>query len=366
MRLKTILSIYLGFRCLELFCQAPTYGMAAQFGFIAPHNPEMVRLITGHSFGFSAHADWQTNGKANWQADYYYPSHRLDYIFIHTGNLKQLGFQHALTYQIRLPLDRAINRQQLLLGLGPAYATKKWDIDSNRQGFVLGSHFNMALILGYQYVFLRKSTFETSIGLRVTHLSNGAFTMPNAGTNQVGVQIECNFGKKSTGFVASKRDTLPKWQGALIGSAGLKEIQPPNSRKYSVLSLQNQWIYQVNRKSSFVSQLDFMANTSNPIIEAENEGLLTKQKTRAMCGLTFGYLLRFGKIGLSMQQGIYVIDPYGYNGLLYHRVGLRTYSSGPIFFHLALKTHFAKADHGEIGIGYTFYRKGLLNQREKI
>jgi hypothetical protein len=362
MRLRTILSIYLGFRCLGLLCQAPTYGTAAYFGFIAPHNPEMVRLITGHSFGFSAFADWQTTGKAKWHADYYYPSHRLDFIFIHTGNLVQLGYQHALTYQIRLPLDKINNRQQLLMGMGPGYATKKWDIETNRQGFVLGSHFNMALILGYQYVLYRTATFDTRIGLRVTHLSNGAFTMPNAGTNHIALQLECRFGKSTNAMAQPSLDTLPRLQSALIGGVGLKEIQPPNSRKYSVFSLQNQWSYQVNRKSSFVAQADVMVNTSNPVIEAENEGPMSKQKTRAMCGVTIGYQLRFGKIGLIMQQGIYVIDPYGYNGLLYHRVGLRTHGSGPLFFHLALKTHFAKADHGELGIGYTFYRKGHLKQ----
>jgi hypothetical protein len=40
------------------------------------------------------------------------------------------------------------------------------------------------------------------------------------------------------------------------------------------------------------------------------------------------------------------------NGALYHRFGLRYSFARSLYAQLTLKTHFAKADYGEIGIGY--------------
>jgi hypothetical protein len=46
------------------------------------------------------------------------------------------------------------------------------------------------------------------------------------------------------------------------------------------------------------------------------------------------------------------MDKQRLNGTLYHRAGLR-YAIGKNFYaQLTLKTHFAKADYGEIGMGY--------------
>jgi hypothetical protein len=343
--------------------QGPQMGCQMHYGFIAPHNREMVHLITGHSYGLQIFAQWQTSGEKAWHSDYRLPSHRLDYLLLNTGNLDQLGYQHVMTYQLHLPLSKTPGKQHLNLGLGPAYATKKWDIETNRQGHALGSHFNMALVLDYGWSF-RVRKLEYSIGLRLTHLSNGAFAVPNSGTNNMSVHCGLKFGEKSgvhTSTIAPK-DSIDQWNWSVFGAIGFKEIYPPLSRKFPIYTLQSVWLFQKNRKSGFILQADFMANTSNAAIATRAREDRVHQSTQPQLGIAIGYQLRFGKLGLFLEQGVYAIDSYGYDGSFYNRFGIRSFGQGPWSFHFGLKTHFAKADHGELGVGYALWRKGKLTR----
>jgi hypothetical protein len=344
-----------------LVAQRPELGCGVHFGFIAPHNQQMHHLITGHSFGVNVFAQWSTAGRKAWEWDYDLPSHRLDYMVLNTGNLYQLGYQHALTYQLHVPLDGQTRRQYLNLGLGPAYATKKWDIVTNRQGHALGSHFNAALVLDYEWMLYKRSS-HWSIGVRLTHLSNGAFAVPNAGTNNLSVHCGVAFGKPRSPMPTAPKDSIDRWNWSVYAIAGVKEIQPPTTRKFPIYTVQSSWLYQVNRKSAFALQADIMANTSNAAIATKAREDRVRQRTQPQVGFALGYQIRFGSLGLFIHQGFYAVDPYGYDGSLYNRFGLRTFGSSAWSFHIGLKTHFAKADHGEIGVGYCIGRTGKIQR----
>jgi hypothetical protein len=55
-----------------------------------------------------------------------------------------------------------------------------------------------------------------------------------------------------------------------------------------------------------------------------------------------------------LGMGAYVKDRYQPDGPLYHRIGMRYQFSNGITANLVLKSHWAKADYVEWGIGYTF------------
>jgi hypothetical protein len=346
--------ILLNWQSIHAQQHATIYGLGVHFGQIAPHNSQMLGLIKGHSYAMSCYVQWPTLGNKTWHYDYHYPSHRLDCFVLNTGNLEQLGYQTALTYQIVLPTSHRNKSGNFNLGLGPGYASKKWDIETNRQGMVIGSHVNMALVMGFSIPIIRKEKWEMQLGLRITHLSNGAFTMPNAGTNNVGISLTWQYQKSKPELKPPTQDSISRWQwGAMIGF-GLKEIQPPLSKKYAVTSLETIGVFQRNRKSAFLAQMDLMYNSSNQVIYDQNNETKKTLSQSMQIGLALGYQLRFGKLGLFMQQGVYIRDTFGYDGKLYNRFGLRTHGGGPWFVQLGLKTHFAKADHGEIGVGYYF------------
>ena len=55
---------------------------------------------------------------------------------------------------------------------------------------------------------------------------------------------------------------------------------------------------------------------------------------------------------MVIGMGAYVRDKYKPNDKLYHRVGMRYVFDNGINLNLALKSHWARADYVEYGIGY--------------
>ena len=55
-------------------------------------------------------------------------------------------------------------------------------------------------------------------------------------------------------------------------------------------------------------------------------------------------------------MGIYLKDKYQPEDFLYHRVGMRYVFENGININLVLKSHWARADYTEFGIGYSFKR----------
>lgn len=134
--------------------------------------------------------------------------------------------------------------------------------------------------------------------------------------------------------------------------SGLKEIPPPTGRKYSTLVLSVLGERRICYKSAFGIGLDgFYDSSLRPLIE-QRSGVEPSAREVMQLGAVVSYSLFFDRFALKIQQGFYVLDAQRVNGNLYHRAGLR-YSIGKhMYAQLTLKTHFAKADYGELGIGY--------------
>ena len=71
-------------------------------------------------------------------------------------------------------------------------------------------------------------------------------------------------------------------------------------------------------------------------------------------GIFTGYILPLNKFHLLIGMGAYVRDKYKPNDPLYHRVGMRYVFDNGLNLNLVLKSHWARADYVEYGIGYTF------------
>src|SRR5690606_34650250 len=69
-------------------------------------------------------------------------------------------------------------------------------------------------------------------------------------------------------------------------------------------------------------------------------------------GVFAGYEMHFDRLSLEGNVGVYIYDKYKENGALYQRLGLRYYATKNWFATMSLKTHFAKAEAFELGIGY--------------
>lgn len=340
---------------------------APNFGFIVPHNKQMTHLIQGHSYGFHTYFNKQLTTRS-WHAAYNFPEHGIDLTYIYTGNPEQLGHQLALCYLLNLPLNRKgidkkkeNNKHRLRhwigLGLGTGYTSKIWDLRENHQASVIGSHFNIALTLQYSARIVQFEKSEIRLGLRITHFSNGAFQIPNLGTNNAGVFLTYAFKEKRNDLKLAqpiKPEYKKDHRYSIFVGAGVKEIQPPTSNKYGAYTISLLAEKRLSYKSSLGVGGDFFYNTSIKAIQERKTNSTIDASDVMQAGLALSYTLHFRDFELKMQQGYYLRDKFKVDGSFYNRFGLRYRIDEHWFAQLTLKTHFAKADYGEWGFGYAF------------
>lgn len=336
-------------------------------GFVMPHHKSMAHLIQGHSTGCHVYAKRLVDGTKYWHEAYNMPEQGIDFTFTNTGNPAQLGQQYSLSYLLNLPLNGKRYVEDYLritprgyvhwlgLGLGMGYSTKRWDLETNHQAAVLGSQVNVAISLQYSTRLFSFRTGELRAGLRMSHLSNGSFQLPNLGTNNAGVFLSYVAGKNRASYM--KVIPMPKFEKNIFSVgvvSGLKEIAPPTGRKYAAVVLSALFERRVSYKSAFGVGLDGLYDSSlRPLIQQRTDELVAPIHVMQL-GAVFSYSLFFDRFALKIQQGYYLADAWRINGSLYHRVGLRYNLGHHMYAQLTLKTHFAKADYGELGIGYVF------------
>ena len=68
-------------------------------------------------------------------------------------------------------------------------------------------------------------------------------------------------------------------------------------------------------------------------------------------GLFVGHELFINKMSIETQLGYYVYYPFDFEGRTYIRVGLKRYFGDTFFGAMTLKSHGAKAEAVEFGIG---------------
>jgi hypothetical protein len=348
---------------------------APNFGFIVPHTKQMTHLIQGHSLGFHTYLFKKLHTHA-WHHAYNHPEHGIDVTYIYTGNPQQLGHQLALSYLLNLPLhrkkiglskndDRKPFHNWLGLGLGTGYSSKTWDLRDNHQAAVIGSHLNIALTLQYSVRAIQFKHAEIRSGLRITHFSNGAFQIPNLGTNNLGLFVsyvplsrESNEKRLYKHNLDMLEISVPEYQRgfrySLFAGVGLKEIQPPTRKKYPAYTLSALIENRLTYKSSLGLGADLFNNTSLKTIQQRLSNTTVIGSDVVQVGIAISYSLHLRDFELKMQQGIYLHDRFNLDGKFYNRFGLRYRMNNHWFAQLTLKTHFAKADYGEWGFGYAF------------
>lgn len=362
---------------LALLCTALSFGQsqavwsgAVHRGFLIPHRSNVLHLVQGHTLGAELNVEWLAKEKAAWSLVYSDPTVGIDAYFTSTGNREQLGHQFAVHGFARLPLGDTYVTQTLKLGVGLGYATRTWDLQENVRAPMVGSHLNAALVLQYNAcVHIRGWALRT--GLRLEHFSNGAFQLPNLGTNIASVSL--GFGPRIpvhmrpmltvTDLPYDLTDRFEtrrygQWTASL--SAGIKEVGDPLGPKYGVFILSTMYQRRWSYKSSWAAGTDVFYNRSMPAALNDSEAGIGKQ---LLLGLYGAYLLHFNAFELQLGMGAYMVDPYKGYGTFYHRFGLKYWATERLFAQFMLKTHFARADHGELGMGMLIGNRQNLKQR---
>jgi hypothetical protein len=204
----------------------------------------------------------------------------------------------------------------------------------------------------------------------MTHLSNGAYQLPNLGTNQFQlsytIQPKMELPKRPM-FIT---DELPYYFSSRIISVqtacGFKETYQPMGRKYPVWNMQVNYARLINYQHRWSVGLDYLYQPSLGKLFEENLNQTSSPKNWQQWGATLGYQSIFGYTTFAIQQGIYIKTDWSNNGLFYQRLSIRrncmklakinSYFSR-VYITAALHTHWAKADHFEFGCGIDLFRR---------
>lgn len=325
------------------------------YGYIAAHHKSMAYLIKKHIPSLELAVSKSTKGDKLWQQSYRLPEIGMGAYLTDFGNPEQLGKAAALFTFINMPFTKKENISiGGKLGTGLGYLSERFDRVENHKNTVISSHINVFINLRLYAHFKVSDNFRIESGFGLSHFSNGAFKMPNLGINipavNLGFCYSVNPQKKE---FKQMNDSLDKAiHYVIIAAGGVTEIEPPGGKKFPCTTLSFNLQKRLTQKSKVAYGAEAFYTSS--IVEKINNDSLHYSNAAAntQFGLKLGYELVIDRLSLPIDWGVYLYSKAKSNGIFYHRIGLRYELQKRVILNLSLKTHWAKADYVEFGIGY--------------
>lgn len=327
-------------------------------GAIVPHSKNISHLITAKPTGFLFSINHRTSGNKNWQHEYRFPDVGFSFHtqFNHNETLGDLygAYGHYNFYFLNRKL-------QLRVAQGVAYATNPYDKESNFRNVAYGSKWmpSTYFMLSYDQPRIWHN-IGLNAGISFMHHSNATIKSPNTSTNTLSLNLGLLYHFSDEDLVtksSSYTDYPQKMRYNLLFRTGVNEShiigmgQKPFYHIAAIAEkpLNNYGAVQVGTEvflsNSLKELIPFLA-TSFP------EEEMNKDTDWKRIGLFVGYEWYLNKLTAEGNIGYYIHDEYKKNGSLYQRLGLRYYVTPNVFGIMSLKTHFAKAEAFEVGVGY--------------
>ncbi len=329
------------------------------YGSILLHNPDISHLITNHPAGLILGVSRKTYGQKEWEADFGYPDTGYTFIYHNTNN-PTLGDHYGLYGHYNFYfLKRNV---QLRVAHGLAYNTNPYDKEDNFRNNAYGSHLlsSTLLMLNYQKENL-VAGLGLNAGLSFIHYSNANFKAPNTSTNTFSVNFGLTYNlDHGTSFEYLKPESTGKitepvrYNLVLRGGANESDVINMGRYGFAIVSiyadkrLGKRSAIQLGTDvffSNFLKELIRYQSTSFPELDVDPD---TDYKR---VGLFLGHELFVNKMSIVAQLGYYVYYPFDFEGRIYNRIGIKRYFGDKLFGAVTLKSHAAKAEAVEFGIG---------------
>jgi hypothetical protein len=330
------------------------------YGFIVPHNPNIQYLIHKHIVAGEVNVLIQTKGEKRWERVYHHPEKGLGFYFAYLGNPAELGNAIGIYPFINFPLNPSHQLKICLkVANGLGIITNPYDRITNHKNNVSGSGLNAFIAFKLNAVFYPFKAIRMEAGVGLTHLSNGAFATPNKGINiaalTIGMSVLGKSVKKNGEPITSDSTAKKKYFFSVLGATALNENNPPGGKKYPVFCLSGFFSKSIAQKSRINAGTDFIYEFAH-IYSAQKDTIYDASKplNSVQIGGRLGYELVIGRFSLPFEMGVYLFTKMKYLGRFYHRTGIRYQATPHLFINYTLRSHWATAEHIEIGLGYRF------------
>lgn len=330
-----------------------SWSIRSDYGFLIAHRPALQPLQESHILGLEISIGKISAGENEWERDFLNPARGLTLAFFDLGNTTKLGNGIALYPYIDFPLNKKSDGRLLFrYGIGLGWIEKIFNSSDNYKNAAIGSHINGVIHLGLHFEKRITPLSSADVGAAITHFSNGAFKIPNLGINVATFNLTYIrfFGDKKiiNKIPLVQKERIKEWSVYVAG--GLKKIYPPEGKQYQAgvvsfshsQSIQNRSFWSAGIDAFFDNSLSVRITNAN----LESKGFSDDLRL----GFFGGYEIRTGKTGLLFNMGYYLFSRWKEDGAIYHRICIRQHF-GKLFLCLNLKTHYARADFVEFGIG---------------
>jgi len=348
--------------CGLLFAQqkkAPSYIDLSYFrGNIALHNNDILHLIQGHPEGFILSYNQKTDGSKEWEQRYNYPDYGGSLIYQNLKN-EVLGNNIGLYAHYNFYF---FNRHLMFrVAQGIAHTSNPYDRETNFKNVAFGSRFlsSTYLMLNYKKERLFKN-IGFNAGLTLIHYSNANVRAPNTSVNTMAFNVGFNYHlhaeRTSYKSTTLDRDYKEPIKMNFVLRSGINESDVIGSGQfpfyivsayadkrlsyYSALQLGADVFF-----SKFLEELIYYQSVSFPELDVSGD------EDYRRVGLFVGHELFINKMSVITQLGYYVYYPFDFEGRTYIRAGLKRYFGKKWFGAITLKSHGAKAEAVEFGIG---------------
>jgi len=332
------------------------------YGFIMPHHKNMQHLTTGHFTAYELNFNFQTHGEKKWHCLFKYPVIGGAIWYADLANPVVLGKAVAAYPYLNFHL---YNKNNFFLnyrfGIGLGYISKPFNYNDNYKNIAIGSHLNAAINMFYECKWLVKKKISLTSGIGITHFSNGSFKTPNLGINIPTVFAGIAY------YFPDKTNILPdtSWKNIsenkislrIYFAGGMKQLYPALGDYYGVFMTSFNFYKSFSYKREVAAGIDVYMDYSDKRVLKRKDIVLKNDLGILKPGLYAGHNFVFSRLRLLTHIGYYLYAKDKSDGMIYSRFGLEYNFNEKLFAHLALKTHFAKADFIEWGIGYTIKHK---------
>ena len=336
-----------------------TIDLSQFYGSVLLHNPDISHLITNHPGGIILGYNRKTYGHNEWEQRYNFPDIGYSFVYqnMNSGTLGQnFGlYAHYNFYFFKRSL-------QFRVGQGVAYNTNPYDKQYNFRNNAYGSHFlsSTYTMLNYHKENIFKG-LGFKAGISVIHYSNANFRAPNTSTNtfalNAGFVYDLDGGKELSYLIDPEKEKIMEpVKYNLAFRFGLNESDVIDSGQFPFYIISTYVDKRLGRKSAVQLGADlFFSNFLKELIKfqaisfPENNVSIDDDYKRV--GLFVGHELFINKMSILTQLGYYVYYPFDFEGRVYNRIGLKRYFGNKVYGAVTLKSHGAKAEAVEFGIG---------------
>jgi len=326
-----------------------------QYGSILPHRIGIKHLRTGPLFGYEFKFGIQTTSNNLWKKIYNQPEVGFGFYGANLGNSPVLGNPNAIYSFIRIPFKRGqkfIPFYQIATGL--TYNLKPYDPVDNPENLAIGSELNQYfnLSIGGRLKINTKLCLINEIGF--THFSNAAVKKPNRGINSFSYKLGLNFNTVHQEFIGRKYeipDFEPLYEFYIFYGAGLRQ-HDPGDEFYFTSTISTGLLRQYGHKGKYGIGMDIFYDETLYIF-VDDEPFL---KYALKQGFFLSHEFIISGFSIVTQLGIYTYQKSFAHHTFYNRIGLKYKFSKHFFTNISIKSHSAKADFIEAGLGYYFLK----------